>query len=136
MYLSATDVDGLTVADVMHADVASLPASATVGELRGWFAGSPSRRLAVLTQDGRYVAALTPADVGAEVPDDRPAIEIARDRPTLSPALAAASGRDRVSVSEGRRMPVVDDDGRFLGVLAMTTDLQFFACRAAPPPAD
>lgn len=135
MYLSATDVDGLSVADVMHADVASLPASATAGELRAWFARSPSRRLAVLSQDGRYVAALTPADVGAEVADDRPAIELARDRPTLSPALAAAAGRDRVSEAEGRRLPVVDDAGRFLGVLAMTTDLQFFACRRDAPPA-
>ena len=135
-YLSATDVDGLTVADVMHADVASLPAGATVGELRAWFAGSRSRRLAVLTQDGRYAGALTPTDVGAEVPDDRRAIEVARDRPTLSPELPAATGRDRVVESEGRRMPVVDDDGRFLGVLAMTTDLQFFACRPARPPAD
>jgi CBS domain-containing protein len=134
VYLSATDVEGLTVADVMHADVASLPAGATVGELRAWFAGSPSRRLAVLTQDGRYAAALTPADVGADVADDRPAIEAARDRPTLSPALPAATGRDRVSESEGRRMPVVDADGRFLGVLAMTTDLQFFACRRDAPP--
>ena len=133
-YLSATDVDGLTVADVMHADVASLPASATVGELRAWFAASKSRRLAVLTQDGRYAGALTPADVGAEVADDRPAIEVARDRPTLSPELAAAAGRDRVIESEGRRLPVVDGDGRFLGVLAMTTDLQFFACRRESPP--
>ena len=134
-YLSASDVDGLTVADVMHADVASLPAGATVGELRTWFAGSKSRRLAVLTQDGRYAGALTPADVAAEVADDRPALAVARDRPTLAPDLAAATGRDRVIESEGRRMPVVDDDGRFLGVLAMTTDLQFFACRPAPPPA-
>ena len=133
-YLSATDVDGLTVADVMHADVASLPAGATVGELRGWFAHSKSRRLAVLTQDGRYAGALTPADAAAELPDARPAIEVARDRPTLSPALAAAAGRDRVIEAEGRRLPVVDDDGRFLGVLAMTTDLQFFACRRTTPP--
>lgn len=131
-YISADDVEGLTVADVMHADVASLPATATVGEVRAWFAVSPSRRLAVLTEDGRYAGALAPADVGADCPDDQPAIEIARDRPTLAPGMAAATGRDRVTESEGRRMPVVDADGRFLGVLAMTTDLQFFACRPGP----
>ena len=131
-YLSAADVDGLTVSDVMHAGVDSLPASATAGELRAWFARSPSRRLAVLTQDGRYAGALTPADVGSEIADDEPALELARERPTLSPELAAAAGRDRVIESEGRRLPVVDEHGRFLGVLAMTTDLQFFACRPAP----
>ena len=131
-YLSATDVDGLTVSDVMHAGVESLAATATAAELRAWFARSPSRRLAVLTRDGRYAAALTPADVGPEIPDDQPAIGAARERPTLAPDLPAAEGRDRVVESEGRRMPVVDEHGRFLGVLAMTSDLQFFACRAAP----
>ena len=65
--------------------------------------------------------------------DEQPAIEVAREHPTLSPALDAAAGRDRVSVAEGRRLPVVDDDGRFLGVLAMTSDLQFFACRRDSP---
>lgn len=134
VYLSATDVDGLTVADVMHAGVASLPATATVAELRAWFAVSPSRRLAVLAEDGRYAAALTPADVRPAVADDRPAIEHAHDRPTLSPATDAATGRDHVTRSEGRRLPVVDDDGRFLGVLALTTDLQFFACNRRTVP--
>ena len=131
-YISADDVDGLTVSDVMHADVESLPSTATVAELRAWFAVSPSRRLAVMTQDGRYEAALTPADVGRDAPDDQPAIELARDCPTLSPDLAAAAGRDRVLASQGRRLPVVDAHGRFLGMLAMTTDLQFFACRRRP----
>jgi hypothetical protein len=134
-YISADDVDGLTVADVMHAGVASLPASATVGELRAWFAVSPSRRLAVLTTDeGRYAAALTPAEVASAAADDGPAIEVAREHATLAPDLAAAAGRDPVAASEGRRLPVVDEAGRFLGVLALTTDLQFFACRPAPPP--
>ena len=135
-YISADDVDGLTVADVMHAGVASLPSAATVGELRAWFAVSPSRRLAVLTDAGRFVGALTPADVAPAASDDAPAIEVAREHATLAPDVAAAAGRDLVAAAEGRRMPVVDEAGRFLGVLALTTDLQFFACRPAPPPAD
>ena len=132
-YISADDVDGLTVADVMHAGVTSLPATATVGELRAWFAVSPSRRLAVLTDGARYAGALTPADVGPALPDDAAALEAAREHATLAPDLAAAAGRDLVAAAEGRRMPVVDDSRRFLGVLALTTDLQFFACRPAPP---
>ena len=133
-YISADDIDGLTVADVMHAGVASLPATATAAELRAWFAVSPSRRLAVLADEGRYAGALTPADVGPTVPDDGPAIDVARDHATLAPDLSAAAGRDLVAASEGRRLPVADDAGRFLGVLALTTDLQFFACRPAPAP--
>ncbi|MDP1849507.1 MAG: CBS domain-containing protein [Solirubrobacteraceae bacterium] len=133
-YISADDVDGMTVADVMHAGVASLPATATVGELRAWFAVSPSRRLAVLTGEGRYAGALTPADLAPATSDDGPASELAREHATLAPDLAAAAGRDLVAAAEGRRMPVVDEAGRFLGVLALTTDLQFFACRRTAPP--
>lgn len=41
--------DGLTVADVMHDEFATMPATATIGEARAWFAASPSRRLAGLS---------------------------------------------------------------------------------------
>jgi hypothetical protein len=40
-----SEVDGLTAADVMHQRLSSLPASATVGELREYFAQSSSHRL-------------------------------------------------------------------------------------------
>lgn len=132
MNVRTDDVDGLTVADVMHADVASMPATATVAELRAWFARSPSRRLAVITAGGRYAGALTPADVEGDGPGDRPALELARERPTVAPAATAAEGRDLALASDARRVPVVDDAGAFHGVLALTTDLEHFACRPAP----
>lgn len=106
----------------------------TVGELRDWFAVSASRRLAVIADDGRYAAALAPGDVDPGAPGDRPALELARDRPTLAPGLPAADGRDRVLASDARRIPGVDGAGRFLGGLAVTSDLRHFACR--PLPAD
>lgn len=116
----------------MHADVTSMPPTVTVGELREWFAISTSRRLAVITADGRYAGSLTPTDVGPGAPAGRPALEVARDRPTLSPDMPAVTGRDRVIAADGRRLPVVDGDGRLHGVLAVTSDLQFFACRSTP----
>ena len=128
------DVDGLTVADVMHADVSSMPSTVTVGELRDWFAVSASRRLAVIADDGRYAAALAPGDVDPGAPGERLAVDVARDRPTLAPGLPAADGRDLVLASDVRRIPVVDGERRFLGVLAVTSDLRHFACR--PLPAD
>lgn len=129
----ADDVDELTVADVMHGGVASMPPTVTVGELREWFGASASRRLAVIADDGRYRGSLAPADLAADVRADQPALAAAPAGPTLSPETPAATGRDLVAATATRRIPVVDAEGRFLGVLAMTTDLQYFACRPAPP---
>jgi hypothetical protein len=69
----------------------------------------------------------------AERPD-RSTLEVARDRPTIAADMPAATGRDLVVATPERRLPVVGGDGRVRGVLAVTTDLQFFACRPAPPP--
>ncbi len=44
-----TELDGLSAADVVHPRLTSLPASATVAEVRDFFAASSSRRLAVFT---------------------------------------------------------------------------------------
>jgi CBS domain-containing protein len=129
---STEHITGLTVADVMHADVTSMSPTVTVGELRAWFGASPSRRLAVLAADGTYAAALTPADVASEGRDDQPALEVARDRPTLAPEAPALEGRDLAIGSDARRIPVVDAQGRFHGVPTVTNDLQYFACRPAP----
>ena len=131
---STRDAGGLTVADVMHAEVGSLPPSVTVGELRDWFAVSVSRRLAVIAAGGRYAGSLSPADIAPDAPADRLALELAPARPTLPPGMPAATGRDLVIATAARRLPVVDGEGRLHGVLAVTTDLRFFACRPAPAP--
>ncbi len=132
--MSTADVTGLTVADVMHAGIESLPVTTTVGQLRAWFAISASRRLAVIAADGRYAGALTPADLAADAPDDRPALELATPYPTISPDLPAAAGRDLTIATNPHRVPVVDANGQLHGVLAITTDLKFFACRPATVP--
>ena len=79
---------GLTVADVVHRRFSALPADATIGEVREWFAISTSRRMAFLADDGRYVGSLS---------------------------------RDR--------------DGRLLGVVSVTEDLQAF-CGTGDAPGD
>jgi CBS domain-containing protein len=132
---STEAAQGLTVADVMHANVASMAPTVTVGELRRWFAGSASRRLAVIADDGRYAAALTPADLASAEREDQAAIEVAAVHATLAPQVPAITGRDLAIATAARRVPVVDDEGRFLGVLALTRDLRHFACRPLPPPA-
>ena len=120
------EADGLSVVDVIHTKFEALPASATVGDVRDWFAQSTSRRLAFVADDGRYAGSLTPADVADAADAGRPAIDIAQRGATVSPDAPATTGRDLALATEARRVPVVDDDGRLLGVVAITGDLQCF----------
>ncbi len=126
---SEAATSGLTVADVMHAGSRSFDVGATVGELRDWFAGGTSRRLALVTDTGRhYVGAVTEADVAAAGEPDVPAVHVAQHGTTLDPGETAAAGRDAVLRTPTRRVPVVDRDGCLVGVLALTNDARSFSC--------
>jgi CBS domain-containing protein len=120
------EAGGLTVADITHAKFTALPATATVGDVRAWFAASTSRRQAFVADGERYVGSLTPADVAQDVDAARPAVEVAQAGPTVAPEAPATTGRDLALLTEARRVPVVDGDGRLLGVVAVTGDLQSF----------
>ena len=124
------DADALTVADITHAKFTALPATATIGDVRDWFAASTSRRQAFVADEGRYVGSLTPEDV-ANADPARPAVEVAQDGPTITPDAPAATGRDLALLTESRRVPVVDGDGILLGVVAVTGDLQSFCGTAS-----
>lgn len=130
--LRTGDVESRSVAEVMHDNVGTLPHSATVGEVRHWFSAGKGRRLAVLADGDRYAGAIAPVDLAPEVPDEQLALDFATARSTLRPDTPASIGRDLVFATDVRRMPVVAEDGRLCGVLAVTTDLQFFACRPTP----
>lgn len=124
--LRIDQADGLTVADVTHIRFSALPADATVGDVRAWFAQSTSRRLAFIADGARYVGSLTPSDVAGDGDPQRPAAEVAQDGPTVAPGAPAATGRDLALASDARRVPVVDAGGRLLGVVAVTGDMQSF----------
>jgi CBS-domain-containing membrane protein len=125
----------LAAADVMHPEVEGFSPAVTVAELRDWFAASSSRRLAVIAEGTRYVASLTPSDLPADAEAGQPALSFASDRPVVSPDATAATARDLVTASDARRLPVVEVDGKLHGLVAVTTDRQFFACRPRPMPA-
>jgi hypothetical protein len=126
---------GPTVADVMHADCTALGIRATLAEVRDWFAGSASRRLALIADDaGRYVGALTRADAAVDLPDPWSAAQVARYGRTVSPDMTAAEGREEALRSPARRVAVVAADGRLLGVLAITLDARRFSCADAGSP--
>jgi CBS domain-containing protein len=116
---------GLTVADVTHSRFTALPGSATVGEVREWFASGDGHRMALLADDGRYVGSLVPDDLaGADAAGA--AAELARRGPTVAPDEPASRGEELALRDGNRRVPVVDADGRLLGIVAITTDLQGF----------
>jgi CBS domain-containing protein len=116
---------GLTVADVTHSRFAALPASATVGDVQEWFAAGDGHRMALLADDGRYVGCLVPADLtGADAAGA--AAELARRGPTVAPDEPASRGEELALRDGNRRVPVVDGDGRLLGIVAITPDLQRF----------
>lgn len=124
--LKIDEADGLTVADITHVKFTALPATATVADVRAWFAQSASRRLAFVADGERYLGSLTPEDVAGDAGDDRPAVDVAQDGPTVSPDAPATTGRDLALLTDSRRVPVVDVRGRLLGVVAVTGDLQSF----------
>jgi CBS domain-containing protein len=117
---------GLTVADVVHRRFTALPANATIGEVREWFAASSHRRMAFLADDGRYVGSLVPAQLAGEADPARPASEVAQHGPTVAPDAPASAGEAIALSTDARRVPVVDREGRLLGVLSVTGDLTAF----------
>jgi CBS domain-containing protein len=122
------EADQLTVRDVIHAKLSSVEATATIADVRAYFAASGSRRQAFVVDNGRYVGSLTPAHVADEDADpDRPAVEVAdREGPTIGLDAPATSGRDLALQTDARRVPVLDEDGKLVGVVAVTGDLTSF----------
>ena len=120
------EADTLTVADVIHKRFSALPATATVGEVRDWFAASTSRRMALLADGGRYVGSLTPDDLAGDGDPARLASEVAKHGPTVAPEASARTGEQIALLTEARRVPVVDADGVLLGVVSVTGDRTSF----------
>lgn len=127
--MAPTKVDeaaGLTVADVMHKRFTALPASATIGDVRDWFAASPNRRMAVLADDGRYIGSLARVDVTGDLDPASPAAGAADRGPTVTPDAPASTGERLALSTEARRVPVVEPGGRLLGIVSVTNDLKAF----------
>jgi Mg/Co/Ni transporter MgtE len=112
------EVDGLTAADLMHRRLTTLPASTTVGELRAYFAESTSHKLALIVDGERYVGAVA-ADALGDAADDVPAARIARREPVVRPDARAADAEAAALADPSDRLPVVDTEGRLVGIVAI-----------------
>ena len=124
--IKISDADGLSVRDVLHAQLTALEASATIADARDYFAASASRRMALVCDDGRYVGSLTPERLEGEPDPDLALEQIAERGATVSPDAPATTGRDLALQTDARRVPVIDADGRLVGVVAVTGDLTSF----------
>jgi CBS domain-containing protein len=114
-----------TVADVTHSRFKALPVTATVGEVREWFEASESRKMALFADEGRYEGCLLRGDLDAADRDET-AVAYAERGATVSPDEPASRGEQLALATPSRRVPVVDGDGRLLGIVALTADLQGF----------
>jgi CBS domain-containing protein len=123
---SLADIDGLDAAAIMHSRVSTLPAATTVGELRAYFAASDSRKLALLVDGERFAGAVAVEALAAGAAADAPAAELAQRGPTVPPDAPAERARDLALADPTHRLPVVDGDGRLLGIVAIDTTLTRF----------
>jgi CBS domain-containing protein len=113
------EVEGLTAADVMHSHVTTLPASASVAELREYFGASGSRRLALLVEDGRYAGAVPVESLSPDADPATPAASLVTDEPTIGPDAPAVEARRLALELPTRRVPVLDESGALLGIVAV-----------------
>jgi CBS domain-containing protein len=114
------DVHGATAADLTHRRITTLPASATVAELRAYFAESTSHKLALLVDGERYVGSLEASALDG-APDSAAAGSFASLGETVAPDMPADDARDRAMAMGSSRLPVVDGDGRLVGIIAINS---------------
>jgi CBS domain-containing protein len=122
--MTLEEAAGLTVAEVTNTHAHPFAADVTIGEVQAWFASSSSHRMALIADEDRYLGALVPGDLDPAADPTRPAADVARPGPTVSPRDPAQRAEELALATDARRVPVVDDDGRLLGVVAITSDLQ------------
>lgn len=120
------EIDGLSVAAITHSQLTTIAASATVADARGYFDASSSRRSAFVVDGDRYLGALTPADLPSDGDPSAPILSLARLGATVSPGDPASVGRDLALAAESRRIPVIDDNQRLLGVVAVNRTGEWF----------
>jgi CBS domain-containing protein len=103
----------------MHVHVSTLAATATVREVRQYFEGSGSHRVALLVDGERYAGSVTVMGLPPDAPDDAPAASFAALEPVIAPEAPADEARDRTLAEPTRRLPVIDEAGRLVGIVAI-----------------
>lgn len=121
------DASELRVSDAMVSSPKAMAADGTVADLRTMFA-NPHVRTALLVDGAEFAGVVHRDAVTAELPDDRPAGELARrDVPTVAPDSPLSEAVRLLDETGDNRLVVLDPDGRTLrGLLCLTGDLSGF----------
>jgi CBS domain-containing protein len=120
----------MTVGEVMIRAPKTLPADASVGEVRRQF-DRPSIRTVLLTEGEAFAGVIERDGLPASAPDEAQAGDYVEADPlTVTPALPMS---DAVKLLQGRREPrlvVLDEDGATLrGLLCVNTTATGFCVR-------
>ncbi|TQL69779.1 CBS domain protein [Nocardioides albertanoniae] len=116
----------LTTAEVMVSIPKTLPHDASTAAVREALEDRHVH-MVLLTRAGRLVGTVVRDDVPADRPSRSPALGIASlEARTVAPSDPIGRVRDRMVVARLRRLAVVDDDRRLLGLLCLKRDRSGF----------
>jgi predicted transcriptional regulator len=108
---------GLLVRDVMVRRPKTLPAQATVAELRAHF-DNPRVRTALLADGGRFAGAIAPEELPADAAGADPARAHARtDQPTVGPDATMEDAMALLARWGDNRLLVLEPDGETIAGL-------------------
>jgi CBS domain-containing protein len=111
--------EGAVVADVMLRDPKTLPAGATVGQVRELLERR-SVQMVLLADAGVFTGAVT--ELPAGVADDEPAATVADPSPlALGPDESAATAFELAARLPHRRIVVLDEQRHLLGLLCLNS---------------
>jgi H+/Cl- antiporter ClcA/CBS domain-containing protein len=115
------------VADVMSHDVDTVAPSASIGDVAARFQANGHGAYPLVDEQRRVVGIVTRGDLIAEGDrlDDRPVREIAaREVVTVAPNAPVSDALARMLEEDVEHVPVVDDDGRLVGICTRTDVLR------------
>ena len=110
-HIDRDDASGRLVRDVMVKRPKTLPADATVGDLRRQFE-NPRVQTALLADDGHFAGAIAPTELPDTAEPSEPARAYARvDVPTLAPDATMAEALALLDARGDFRLVVLDGEG-------------------------
>jgi predicted transcriptional regulator len=110
-HVARDDAAGLLVRDVMVKRPKTLPADASVADLRAQFT-NPRVQAALLADDGRFAGAIAPSELPETADGAEPAARYARlDVPTLAPDATMAEAVALLDARGDHRLIVLDGEG-------------------------